>query len=164
DISLEEIKKMVDLINNLLVGTLINEISQKLEFEIKPIIGKYIKQHEMVYNVFYNAFNDLTVKGSVHLAGRNNILKQPEFDNVQKIRNIIEKFEDEDLVKSIKEESNNINVYIGKENALDEDVTIIKTGYNVNGEQGTIAIIGPKRMEYNKVVGLLEYIKENIER
>lgn len=164
EIALLEIKKMVDLINNLLIGTLINEVSQKLEFEIKPIISKYIKQHEMVYNVFYDAFNDLMGKESIHLAGRGNILKQPEFDNVKKIHNLIEKFEDHDLINQIKEESNNINIYIGKENALDENVAIIKTGYNVDGVQGTIAIIGPKRMEYNKVVGLLEYIKENIER
>ena len=43
NISVDEIKKMVDLINNLLVGTLIDEVNKKLEFEIKPIIGKYIK-------------------------------------------------------------------------------------------------------------------------
>ena len=43
---------MVDLINSLLVNTPIDEISEKLEFEIKPIIGKYIEQHEAVYNVF----------------------------------------------------------------------------------------------------------------
>jgi heat-inducible transcriptional repressor len=164
DISIEEIKKMVDLINNLLVGTLIDEISEKLEFEIKPIIGKYIKQHEMIYNVFYNAFNDFTVKSNIQLTGRSNILKQPEFDNVNKIKNIISKFEDQDLISSIKEDSNNINIYIGKENKIDEDITVIKTRYNVNGQEGTIAIMGPKRMEYNRVIGLLEYIKDNIER
>ena len=60
---------MIDLINNLLVGTPVDEISEKLEFEIKPIIGKYIKQHEEIYNVFYNAFNDFTIKNDIHLAG-----------------------------------------------------------------------------------------------
>ncbi len=48
----ESVRKMVDLINNLLVGTPIDEISEKLEYEVKPIIGKYIKQHEEIYNVF----------------------------------------------------------------------------------------------------------------
>ena len=164
EISIEEVRKTVDLINNLLVGTLIDEISEKLEFDIKPIISKYIKQHEMIYNVFYNAFSDIAVKNPVHLVGRNNILKQPEFENVHKIRNIINKFDDQDLINSIEEESNDINIYIGKENKLDDDVTVIKTRYDVNGEQGIIAIIGPKRMEYNRVVGLLDYIKKNIER
>jgi heat-inducible transcriptional repressor len=163
-ISIDEIKKTVDLINNLLVGTPIDEISEKLEFEIKPIIAKYVKQHEMIYNAFYNVFNEFTQKTSnFHFSGKTNILKQPEFDDTNKIRKIIDKFEDKHLVNDIVETNNGINIYIGAESKIDEDVTIIKTKYSVNGEEGTIAIIGPKRMEYDKVVGLLEYIKEKIE-
>jgi heat-inducible transcriptional repressor len=160
----EEIRKMVDLINNLLTGTPIDEISEKLEFEIKPIIGKYIKQHEEIYNVFYNAFNDFTIKNDVYFAGRNNILNQPEFDNVSKIKKIVAKLEDKELIHNIEEDSNGINVYIGKDSKIDEDVTIVKTKYVVDGKAGTIAVIGPKRMEYDRVVSILEYIKENIER
>ena len=39
---------------------------------------------------------------------------------------------------------------------------MIKTKYNINGEEGPIAIIGPKRMEYDRVVALLDYIKNNL--
>jgi heat-inducible transcriptional repressor len=163
-ISGEEIKKMVDLINNLLIGTPINEISQKLEFEIKPIIGKYIKQHEEIYNVFYNAFSDFTKKSDIHLSGRNNILNQPEFDNVSKIKKIVSKLEDNELIKQVEADENGINIYIGNDSHIDEDVTVIKTKYFINNEEGTIAIIGPKRMEYDRVVSLLDYIKQNIER
>ena len=49
------------------------------------------------------------------------------------------------------------------ENEFDDDVTVIKTKYKANGEEGTIALIGPKRMEYDHVVTLLNYIKENLE-
>ena len=38
----------------------------------------------------------------------------------------------------------------------------IKSKYNINGEEGTIAIVGPKRMEYDRVIGLLEYINEEL--
>ena len=55
-----------------------------------------------------------------------------------------------------------INVYIGDENEFDKDVTIVKTKYHINGEEGTIAVVGPKRMEYAKVVGLLKYINDNL--
>ena len=79
-----------------------------------------------------------------------------------KIREIISKFEDKDIVNSIKEEDNGINIYIGSENNFDDDVTIIKTKYTINGEEGTIALIGPKRMEYDRVITLLNYIKDNI--
>lgn len=165
NISVDEIKKMVDLINNLLVDTLIDEINKKLEFEIKPIIGKYIKQQEAIYNMFYNAFNEMaSKKDNFHFSHKTNILKEPEFDNTEKIRNIIDKFEDKDTISSIEETSSGINVYIGNESKIDSDVTVIKTKYNVNNEEGTIAIIGPKRMEYDKVIGMLEYIKRQIEK
>ena len=55
------------------------------------------------------------------------------------------------------------NIYIGSENDFDDDVTVIKTKYTINGEEGTIALIGPKRMEYERVITLLEYIKNNID-
>ena len=68
-------------------------------------------------------------------------------------------------LKNIEEdEDNNIKVYIGNENNIDSDVTVIQTKYKNGNEEGTIAIIGPKRMDYERVMGLLEYMKENIER
>ncbi len=162
DVSLDEIKKTVELINRLLIGTPIDEISSKLEFEVKPIISKYVKQHEVLYNAFYEAFNDFSNK-NVSFIGKGNILKQPEFNNVDKIKNIIDKLEDNKIVDYIEEDKNDINIYIGKENNIDDDVTVIKTTYHVNGEEGTIAVIGPKRMEYDRVVSLLDYIKKHIE-
>lgn len=163
DVSLDEIKKTVDLINELIVGTPIDEISSKLEFEIKPIIGRYVKEHEMVYNTFYQVFKDFSTK-NINVVGRNNILKQPEFNNVEKIQHIFDKLDNkEEMIDSIKEDNNDIKIYIGKENKLDDDVTVIQTKYHSKGEEGTIAIVGPKRMDYDRVVTLLEYIKENLE-
>lgn len=164
NISLDEIKKTVELINRLIVGTPVDEICTKLEFEIKPIIGTYIKQYDAIYNAFYNALNDFKEEVSVKVSGASNILMQPEFSNADKIREIVSKFEDKSLVSSIKEEESGINIYIGSENTLDDDVAIIKTKYSVNGEEGTIALIGPKRMEYSRATALLNYIKKNIER
>ena len=165
DVSLEEVKKTVGLINNLISGTPIDEVSKKLEYEIKPIIGNYVKQHEQLYNAFYHVFNDFT-NHEVNIVGRNRILEQPEFSsNIEKIKTVFNKLEDRDTLRSIEEDNdNNIKVYIGNENNIDSDVTVIKTKFKSGDEEGTIAIIGPKRMEYDRVVGLLEYMKENIER
>ena len=78
---------------------------------------------------------------------------------------IINKLESKELLQGIEEDDdNNIKVYIGNENNIDSDVTVIKTKFKQGDEEGTIAIIGPKRMEYDRVVGLLEYMKDNIER
>jgi heat-inducible transcriptional repressor len=161
---LDEIKKTVSLINDLIVGTPIDEVSSKLEFEIKPIIGRYVKEHEMVYNTFYQVFKDFSSK-NVNVVGKNNILKQPEFNNIEKIQDIFGKLDNkEEIIDNITEENNDINIYIGKENKLDEEVTVIKTKYHTKDQEGTIAIVGPKRMDYDRVVTLLEYIKENIEK
>ena len=162
DVSLDEISKTVELINKLIVGTPISEIKEKLEFEVKPIINQYVKQHEALYNAFYDVFNEIAVKNDTTFVGRTRILNQPEFNNVEKIKKIFNKLDDENLLQSIEEDDKDINVYIGNESNLDEDVTIIKTKYKTGSDEGTIAIIGPKRMEYSKIVSLLNYIKDNL--
>ncbi len=163
-ISLDEVKRTTDLINKLLIDTPIDEVSEKLEFEIKPIIGKYVRQHEALYNAFYNVFNDFANRNSMHFVGKTNILNEPEFNNAEKIKSLISKFEDSNIVNSIEEKEDGIHVYIGSENSLDDDVTIIKTRYKIDGEEGTIAIVGPKRMQYDKVVSLLEFLNTNIDK
>ena len=50
--NLNEVKKIVELINKMIIGTPINDVSSKLEFEIKPIIGSYIMNYETEYNAF----------------------------------------------------------------------------------------------------------------
>jgi len=161
DVSLEDIKKTVSLINNLLVGTAIDEIAEKLEYEVKPVIAKYVMQHEQIYRAFHDAFSDFTNK-SVQVVGKNNFLSQPEFSSIDKVKNLFDKFEDKDIISKIEEADTDINIYIGKENNFDGDCTVIKTGYRTGTDEGTIAIVGPKRMDYNRVVTILDYIKENI--
>ena len=164
NVSTNEVKKVVELINKLLVGTPLNEVSSKLEFEIKPIIANYVQSHEALYQVFYNAFSEFSFKNNMHMAGRTKLLDYREFDNVSKIKEVLNKFDDANMFKNIEAYDNDINVYIGHESNFDDDVSVIKTRYVVNGEEGTIAIVGPKRMDYEKVVSLLEFIKRNIER
>ncbi len=159
--NLVEVKKIVELINKMIIGTPINDVSSKLEFEIKPIIGSYIMNYETVYNAFYNAFNNFRDENEVYSKGKDRILSLPEFNEVDKIKNIVSKLEDSSL-KNIEETKDGINIYIGKENELDEDLTIVKTKVKLHGKESTLAIIGPKRMEYDKVVSLLEYIKDNM--
>jgi len=164
DVAMEDIKKTVNLINNLIVGTPIDEVSAKLEYEIKPIIGKYVKQHEQLYNAFYHVFSDFTNQ-EVNVVGKNKFLSQPEFSNVDKIRTVFNKLDSPELLRSIEEDNdNNIKVYIGSESNIDDDVTVIKTRFKNGNQEGTLAIIGPKRMEYDRVVSMLEYMRENIER
>ncbi len=165
--NLDEIVKTSEIINKMLVGTPINEVAGRLEFEIKPIISRQIKQYETVYNIFADAFNDFLNKSqNIYFGGKTKIFNEPEYNDVEDIKKLASKFEDTESIRRIEEDSpdNEVKVYIGKENKFDPNVTIIKSKYNINGEEGTIAIVGPKRMEYDRVVGLLEYLKDTLNK
>ena len=161
-----EIKQTVDLINKHLVGTPLEEVSAKLEFEVKPIIGESVTYQKRIFDAFCEFMNDVTdtsdeSDSNVQYTGRNNLLKN--FNDVDKIKSILNKFEDKEFINHIKEKEHGINIYIGDESEFDEDVSIVKTKYQIDGEEGTIAIIGPKRMDYDKVTTLLQYIIDNLE-
>ncbi len=162
--NLNDVKKIVELINKLIIGTPINEISAKLEFEVKPKIAEYINNYEILYKAFYDAFNDFKDNSEVLIKGRNKILDLPEFDDVNKIKKIVSALDEEYIKEKIEEDSEDINIYIGKENNIDDDLTVVKTKVLLNNKESTLAVVGPKRMEYDKVVSLIEFIKENIER
>jgi heat-inducible transcriptional repressor len=167
DTNIAELIKASEIINKMLVGTPINEVSEKLEFEIKPIIAKQIQNYQAVYNIFYNAFSDFIDNNTnIHVSGRVNLLKEPEYENSEAVKRIADKLEDESFANMLKDIDDNgeIKIYIGKESKFDDDTTVIRKNYNINGVEGTIAIIGPKRMEYERVVNMLDFLKENIER
>lgn len=164
NIFIGEVVQVSEIINKMLIGTPIDEVSERLEFEIKPIIAKKIKQYETVYHIFYDAFNDFAKNTSnVVISGKSKILDQPEYQNVEEVKALIGKLDDEDFVRKIDSKDSGINIYIGEENEFDPNVTIIKSKFHINGEEGTIAIVGPKRMEYDRVVGLLSYLNENLQ-
>jgi heat-inducible transcriptional repressor len=120
NIYVEELVKTCEIINKMLVGTPIDEVSQRLEFDIKPIISKTIKQYEAVYEIFYDAFHDFSKNNSnVFFSGKTNMLKQHEYNNIDEIRRLVGKLEDETLVRKIEESGDGINVYIGDETEFD---------------------------------------------
>jgi len=166
NINLKEVIKTSEIINKMLIGTPIPEISERLEYEIKPIISREMAQYEAIYDIFYEAFNDfVSSKGNVHVVGKTKMLEQPEYNDSEEIKKLISKLEDENSIRKIVKNDNdkNINIYIGSENEFDDNVTVIKTNYSLGGEEGTIAIIGPKRMEYDRVVGVLNILNKWLE-
>ncbi len=166
NINLMEVVKTSEIINKMLIGTPIPMIAERLEYEIKPVIQQQIAQYETIYDIFYNAFNDfVSSKENFHVVGQSKMLTQPEYNDSNEIKKLITKLEDEEAIRRIEktDDNNNISIYIGKENEFDDNVTVIKTNYNLRGEKGTIAIIGPKRMEYDRVVGVLNILNKWLE-
>lgn len=165
NINMNELIKTSELINKLLVGTPLNKVNERLEIEIKPKIKEIIEKYEEVCSFFNSAFRDFTMDNSdVIFSGKTNLLDYQEYSEPSKLKEMISKLEDVDLVKNIKTNDDGVNIYIGEESEFDEDVTIIKTHYKSGEEEGTLAIIGPKRMEYDKVVTLLNFLKNYIEK
>ena len=166
NINIKEVVKTSEIINKELIGTPINEVAERLEFDIKPVIAKAIEKYEQIYNMFYQTFQDLNVSNNddIFFGRKTNILKQPEYNEVSKIKDMIGKLENVELVKKIETDNSEVNIYIGDETEFDSNVTIVKSAYKVGDESGTIAIIGPKRMEYERVVTLLNFLKDYIER
>lgn len=166
-INISELIKTSEIINKMLVGTPIDEVSVRLESDVKPVIKKHIKQYETVYNIFYDAFNDFVAGNSIHIAGRNNIFNQPEYNDISELKRLANKFDDKAFIEKVAEndnDENEIKIFIGDENEFDPNVTIIRKKYHINGEEGTIAVIGPKRMDYQRIVSLLEYIDEKLDK
>ena len=133
---------------------------------LNPIIKRQIKQYETVYNIFYDAFNDFVAGSSIHIAGRNNIFNQPEYNDISELKRLANKLDDTALIEKVAEDDNDeneIKIFIGDESEFDPNVTIIRKKYHINGEEGTIAVIGPKRMDYQRIVSLLEYIDEKLD-
>lgn len=165
NINMNELIKTSELINKLLVGTPLNKVNERLEIEIKPKIKEIIEKYEEVCSFFNSAFRDFTMDNSdVIFSGKTNLLDYQEYSEPSKLKEMISKLEDVDLIKNIKTNDDGVNIYIGEESEFDEDVTIIKTHYKSGEEEGTLAIIGPKRMEYDKVVTLLNFLKNYIEK
>ncbi len=167
-ISIDELSKTCDIINKMLSGTPIINVASRLEFEIKPVIATKIKQYEAVYEIFSKTFHDFAknVHDNMHMSGTNHLLNAPDYGNLEDVKTILSKFDDENFIKKIESNENEegVKVYIGDETEFDPNVTIIKTSFHRNGEDGTIAIIGPRRMEYAKTVGLLTYIHDQLNK
>jgi heat-inducible transcriptional repressor len=160
-----EVIKASELINKMLYGTPINEVSERLEMEVKPVIIKQMTQYEAVYNIFHDAFNEfINNNASVRVKGRTNLFEQPEYNDAKEIKKLASKLEDATLIKKIGDKTDSdIEIKIGKENKLDPNVTIIKKSYKADGEEGTIAIIGPKRMDYGRIVSMLNFVQKEID-
>ncbi len=163
---IKEIIKINEIINKLLIGTPISKASERLEFEIKPIIVKEVMQYETIYNIFYSAFNDFAVNNStVHVSGQSKIFSQPEYQNVDNLKKIACKLDDLEALKKLdNQRSEDVEIFIGNDNVVDKDLAVIKKDFKVGGEEGTIAVIGPKRMDYKKIVSLLNYVDDNLEK
>jgi len=101
-------------------------------------------------------------------SGMTNIIKQPEFNDTEHIKNILSVIEHEDLIEHIMDESakdDDVTIRIGSEikHKKIKDCSIIISKYDLFGESvGTISIIGPTRMTYSKITSVVDTVSRTL--
>ena len=101
-------------------------------------------------------------KNDMVLYGRNNVFDYPEFRDIERLKKFMYLMEEEERIREIVDSYTNtdITIRIGEENNFDEvkDYSVVTFNYK---DEGTIAIIGPKRMDYSRVVSYIRYLLDN---
>lgn len=166
-ISNDEVEKVIIYLNKILYDCPISDIYERIRNSNEEIgIRDYIAYYDELIAAFVRTLTNMA-KDDVFMSGKNNIFSQPEFKDTEKIKEILTTIEDEDFVKAVSFSDNSIQVRIGNENELSvmKDCSVVSVPYELdNGEVGRIAVIGPMRMEYQKIIPLLEYIAKNIKK
>ena len=167
----ETLLKLNILLNTNLNGLALEEINLGMISSLKQQAGIH---SEIVADVIdaiaesIHAEEDL----EVYTSGANNIFRYPELADQQKASSIINTFEEKQLLTELVQENlsdgNNtgIQVYIGEETPIQsmKDCSVVTATYELGeGMRGTIGIIGPKRMDYDKVIGTLKTITHQLD-
>jgi len=160
-----ELSKIIDLLNELLVDTPISKVSEKLHYEIQHSqIKELLKYRETIVDSFIEAFSKFA-QSRYYLTGSSNMLYQPEFNDIQKLREFISTIDNNEIFKIVDQDAEGISVKIGSENKITamSDCTVISSTFDtLEGEKSTISLVGPTRMDYRKVIPLLKYIAKHI--
>lgn len=162
---LNDVTNCVKLLNDRLKGTPISELIPKME-AIKPLLNDYAVDHDVIYKAMLEAFIGFA-KDRLSTYGQEELLDQPEFANdANKMRKLIELFNSPKIFREVEknEEDGNIAIHIGGEDSGDNDLSIVQAKVKIPGMQDrSIAVVGPKRMDYDKVVSSLEYLIEQLD-
>ena len=166
----ETMLKLNILLNTHLNGLSVEEINLGLISSLKQQAGMYGPIiAEVIDAVAETIKEDEDLE--IYTSGANNIFKYPELSDNQKASDLINAFEEKQLLTQLiddtnAEGSNEIKVYIGEESPIQtmKDCSIVTANYEFgDGMRGMIGIIGPKRMDYDKVVGTIKTIKSQLD-
>ena len=127
-------------------------------------IDKNIQTYQFIFETVIQILNEYA-KGNITkrsvCEGASRLLNQPEYHDVDKALQILSKIENGLVVDATFKHLDNLdfNVSIGKSDDVNEDVAVISARYTINGKDvGTAGVIGPVRMDYNKVFSVLDCI------
>jgi heat-inducible transcriptional repressor len=160
-----DLEKMVNILNDRLRGIPIIHLADMLNNEVLLLMKKYIHNIDHSFEYLKEIFlHEQPIK--LYFGGKSNLFTQPEFNDVNKIHSFYSMMEKEtEIANLIKRETNGIKVTIGNENEEEaiKNFSLITASYELGENQkGTIALLGPTRMEYRKVIRLLNALSNEM--
>lgn len=167
DISWSTLEKLVNLLNDRLSGSPMSKLEQIVAKELKEELQRHVDHFEKLTDLAEQLLQT-EQEERVYTSGATRILQQPEFRDVEKMKSILDLVEaNEALVQLFKPESDGIKVRIGHENHLEavQDCSVVSASYTINGRPvGTIGVLGPTRMNYSRVIGILDFLAKDFSR
>ena len=163
DVTEKQIETINYMFNKKLKGQPIETIDRPLE--------EYLYD-EMTYSVnvikpIIEQIKKVLEEENIYFEGANKSFDLPEFNSLEVAKNFINVLDTKELVTDMLDSgfADDIHVYIGEENQKEElkDFSVVTFKHKVNGKDlGTIGIIGPKRMDYSKVISVMKYINKKL--
>ena len=167
----EMILKLNILLNTFLQGLDITDINLSVIQKMKEQAGAYGSLVSDILDAVAEAINEEDAL-EIYTSGATNILKYPELSDTQKASELLYAFEEKklltDLITDKREDKENrgIQVYIGDETPIEsmKDCSVVTATYEIEeGVYGKVGIIGPKRMDYERVVGTLQNMMSQLD-
>ena len=162
----EDVKLISRLFNKVFAGKKLGEI-RKSNLQL---LRDNLQQHRKLIDRTLEAIDSLVEDSGeekVIISGTLNMLNEPEFKDIEKLKRILSILEEDILLKDIipHDIDEEVTVKIGRENKIEEikEMSLVFTGYNTFGDLGKIGVIGPIRMEYWKAVGTIDSVRDIIE-
>lgn len=160
----DEVLKLNVLLNTFLQGASLQDINLEMIQTIKTQAGEFADIMENIFQGIAEAIHEAD-EVEIYTSGTTNMLKYPELGSIEQTTKLLEALEDRQGLDELIDESihsengTGIQVYIGEEAPVSnmKDCSIVTATYELaEGAKGTIGIIGPKRMDYKKVVNTLK--------
>lgn len=166
EVTAEDIKTCTDILNERLKGTKINELKEKLE-SIKPILVQSVKRHEMLFNAFIGAFSRFASE-KLYFSGTSKLMYQPEYSDIEKLKGLIKIFDNPESIREVVDNKDVTDIVAitpkGTDIMWKDDFAIITSEIKLNkADVGRLMVVGPRRMEYSRVISLVDFISKQIE-
>ncbi|MGM7721062.1 heat-inducible transcriptional repressor HrcA [Metabacillus sp. Hm71] len=162
-----DIEKMVNILNERLAGVPLVDLQDKIFKEVATVLKKHIQNYDMLLKVMAGTLK-LNENEKIYFGGKTNMLSQPEFADVGRIKSLLTMIEQEkELYGLLQTNHSGITIKIGKENdnIAMENCSLITATYSFGEKQlGTIAVLGPTRMEYSRVVSLVNRMTRDLSK